>query len=261
MSTFKSMYKRLQSEGKLISPRGQKTLEIENALTIFGPYERFSSFPSRKLSLNYIKDEIIWYLRGNLYDLSICDKAKIWQECITDNKINSNYGHAIFRLRQIDYVVKCLKNDPDSRRAILVILDKSHLYLENKDVPCTVSLSFRVRSNKLCCTVHMRSSDAVFGYGNDIPFFSFIQECVLRYLNESMNELYAMGTLTVFSESLHIYERHFELLEKLVAENVKPVNCPKLLDAGEVDDLRLGDHKPRSGRLFTRWLLDREVKT
>jgi thymidylate synthase len=261
MNTFKAMYQRLKDHGKFVSPRGQKTLEIENALTVFEPYERFANFPSRKLNLNYIKDEILWYLRGDLYDLSICDKAKIWKDCVTDGKLNSNYGHAIFKQKQLDYVVECLKKDPDSRRAVIVILAQSHLYLENKDVPCTISLNFRLRDSKLSCTVHMRSSDAIFGYSNDVPFFSFIQECVLVYLNARLEKELELGSLTIFSESLHIYERHFEMLEKLVHEYVEPVNCPRLSSYAEIDFLRLGHHFLQStDSTFTQWLYARDAK-
>jgi len=260
MSTFKSMYQRLKDHGKLVTPRGQKTLEIENALTVFEPYERFANFPSRKLSLSYIKDEILWYLRGDLYDLSICDKAKIWQNCVTDGKLNSNYGHAIFKQKQLDYVVECLKKDPDSRRAIIVILAQPHLYLENKDVPCTLSLNFRLREDKLNCTVHMRSSDAIFGYGNDVPFFSLVQEFVLAGINFLRSKEYEMGTLTVFSESLHVYEKHFDMLDKLVQEDVVPIDCPRVADSLEVAYLR-ADHLDKiQDYEFSTWLNTRDPK-
>ena len=106
----------------------------------------------------------------------------------------------------------------------------------------------------------MRSSDAVFGYGNDVPFFSFVQECVLQYLNMDREAGYSMGDLTIFSGSLHVYERHFELLEKLTAEDVMPIDCPRLLDAAEVSDLRAGCHDLSRGRTFTPWLLSRDIK-
>ena len=71
MSAFCQLFQHLKRCGSVTSPRGQKTLELENHLAVFAPYERFANFPSRKLSLSYIKDEVRWYLRGDSADLSI----------------------------------------------------------------------------------------------------------------------------------------------------------------------------------------------
>ncbi len=149
---------------------------------------------------------------------------------------------------------------------MIVILNQEHLYLENKDVPCTLSLSFRIRERsshypkQLDCTVHMRSSDAIFGYGNDIPFFSLVQEFVLVYLNQGLGEKYEMGTLTVFSESLHVYEKHFGMLEKLIQESTTPVHCPRITEAVEISYLR-ADHRDKIDQYeFSKWLNARDPK-
>lgn len=250
------------ANGQIISPRGQKTLEIENALCTFKPYERFANFPSRKLSLNYIKYELLWYLKGNPNDLSICEKAKIWADMVTDGRLNSNYGYYIFRCGQLDYVTGCLTVDPASRRAVISILGSQHLYAENKDVPCTVFMAFKIRDKKLTCSVTMRSTDAIFGLTNDIPFFSVVQEMVFSYLREDPRCLVEeMGNLTLFTNSLHVYERHFSMLETIVAEESAIVNCPRIIDSQEVDDLRAGITPGQKNLMpFSQWLLVRDEK-
>lgn len=260
MSSFTAIYGSLLTNGKLVSPRGQRTLELENALVTFKPYERFASFPSRRLSLAYIRAELLWYLRGDPNDLSICDKAKLWQAMVTDGQLNSNYGKYVFRDGQLDYAVGCLVVDPASRRAVISVLGSQHLYAENNDVPCTVMLSFKIRDAKLACTVTMRSSDAIFGLGNDLPFFSLVQEMVFCYLRQDPRCLVnGLGPLTIFSSSLHVYERHFEMLEALAIEAVAPVHCPRLMDFQEVDDLRKGVKPGQKGLMpFSQWLLATE---
>lgn len=256
MSSFSKIFKDLSINGLIISPRGQKTLELENYLAVFEPYERFANFPSRKLSLNYIKAELLWYLKGDPQDLSICDKAKLWREMVTDGQLNSNYGSYVFKNGQLDYVVECLLKDPSSRRAIISILGKEHLYLENKDVPCTVSLGFMIRNGELKCTVIMRSCDAIYGMSNDIPFFSFVQECVLVCLNDSLKDKLLLGQLDLFVQSLHVYDRHWPMLHKLLVEDLVPIWCPKLSSRSELDALRNG-LKPVTigiGNRFTEWL-------
>ena len=61
----------------------------------------------------------------------------------------------------------------------------------------------------------MRSQDFVFGAGNDLPFFVFIQHEILLRLKETYPEL-EMGSISTYCGSLHIYERHFEMLSKIV---------------------------------------------
>jgi thymidylate synthase len=260
MSSFKKIFNHVLSSGRVSSPRGQKTLEVENALCTFLPYERFATFPSRKLSLAYIKTELLWYLKGDMYDLSICDHAKIWREMVTDEgKLNSNYGYAVFTRCGIDYVAECLKKDKDSRRAMISIMGRSHLYEGCRDVPCTVSMGFRIRDNVLRTTVHMRSTDLIFGMGNDIPFFSFVAECLLVYLLGTYPDL-ELGDLVLFSESLHVYERHFEMLAKLVNEEPEPVWCPRLHSADEIKLLRAGQALPSDKHQFSGWLLAKDQK-
>ena len=220
--SFKQVYQDLRDHGEEISPRGSRTLEIQNYTYTLEPYDRFAAFPSRKLSLPYIQQELRWYFKGDPWDLSICQHAKIWEQCVTDGVIHSNYGYYLFRKNGLEYAVNCLKRDLDSRRAVVTILGSQHLFLENNDVPCTVSMGFRVRDKKLLCTVDMRSQDAVYGMGNDIPFFSIVQELVAASLS------LPMGPLTVFVESFHAYERHWGMLENLLQEQQESITIPRI---------------------------------
>ena len=246
LTTFKQIYQDLWQNGERTSPRGQLTVELINYAYTLSPYDRFAAFPSRNLSIPYIKKELLWYLGGDLSDLSICQHARIWEKCVTDGKLNSNYGYYVFKRRGIDYVVDCLRHDPDSRRAVITILDHTHQRVGINDVPCTVSIGFRIRGGQVLCTVHMRSQDAVYGMGNDVPFFSIVHEMVCVYLG------LPMGPLTVFIESFHAYERHFKLLEALCVEDQSCVTCPPITSPQEIDILRAGDFSPWYD--FSRWL-------
>lgn len=253
MSNFNQIYHDLLRHGQRVRPRGQLVLELEDYAYQLDPYERFASYPSRKLNLGYIQTELRWYLRGDLADLSICDHAKIWQACVTDDRLNSNYGHYVFQQGGLDFVVDELRRDRDSRRACITILAQEHLYDGNRDVPCTAYLNFRVRAGKLNLSVHMRSQDAIYGLGNDAPFFSLVHEMAYVYLREVYPDL-TLGHYHHTCDSLHVYARHFELLTVLGdgVELPTPVDCPLLEDAQEVDDLRLGIYD--GDRAFSRWL-------
>lgn len=238
---FDEIFQRV-SKGNIISPRGSKVIEVENFMYELPPYVKFQNYDVRKLKFNYIKQELLWYLRHNVHDTSIVNFASIWKDLIQPNgTINSNYGAHLFDTvktnrssSQFLNVVDILRKDADSRRASMVILSDSHL-LCDIDVPCTYSLNFRIRNNKLNMTVHMRSQDAIFGMGNDAPAFSMIHEMVLNMLEADYPEL-TLGNYTHFADSFHVYERHFELLEKIVSGEAKftEVEIPRIYNKHEV---------------------------
>jgi len=63
------------------------------------------------------------------------------------------------------------------------------------------------REGKLNAIVTMRSNDAVFGYPNDLAWQTFVLE---RLCNDLKLEV---GNIHWNVGSLHVYERHFNLLE------------------------------------------------
>jgi thymidylate synthase len=260
-ASFRKIYNDIKILGREVRPRKLLILEIENYTYELQPFVRFQNFQSRKLNIQYIKDEFLWYVKGDKYDSSIANKAKMWQSIInSDGSINSNYGQYIFAgSKQFDNVVKILASDKDSRRASLVILGDDHLLSETKDMPCTYALNFRIRDNKLNMSVHMRSQDAIYGMGNDVPAFSFIHEMMLNALRRYYQTL-EYGMYHHIADSFHVYEKHFLMLDKL-CHNDKYVNieCPMMSGPDEVDFIRALDFSriPKEFK-FTRWLTSSE---
>lgn len=248
-TAFRNVYKDLLENGRKCSPRGQLVIELEHYTYELPAYARFPNFEGRKLSLDYIKREFLWYLRGNRMDASITKYAKIWADVQNeDGSINSNYGQYIFARHYtpnqspFERAVGELIADKDSRRASLTILNNGHLSSKTKDVPCTYSLNFRIRDDKLNMSVHMRSQDAVFGMGNDAPCFSFIHEMMLEALKDTYPTI-NMGIYTHTADSFHVYERHFKLVQAIVdGAAYIPTECPFINCVEEVRHLTFGIH-------------------
>ena len=267
---FRRVFTGLVARGEMCSPRGLKVLEVENFDYTLSPYTRFASFEARKLKVGYIKKEFLWYLKGDRFDRSIEEHARMWTGLVNnDGSINSNYGQYIFGTdNQFDDALRVLVEDRDSRRASIMILNSTHLKSVTPDVPCTYSLNFRIRRGRLNMTVRMRSQDAIFGMCNDAPTFSFIHEMMLHSLRRHYPEL-EHGEYHHSADSFHVYERHFEMLEQIVGHfpgrsysSRAPrspyvhVECPTMLGADEVDFLRRGDFASVPEQfLFMRWLL------
>lgn len=258
---FWDIFYRLKNGGRIVSPRGQKVLEVENFSYELPPFVRFCNFTCRKLKLSYIKQEFLWYLRGDPQDKEILKHSSMWGGLVNvDGSINSNYGQYVFGdINHFDDVVRTLEEDKDSRRASVTILSTKHLKMETKDVPCTYALNFRIRENKLNMSVHMRSQDAIFGMGNDAPAFSFIHEMVCCALRRKYPDL-QLGNYHHIADSFHVYERHFSMLDEIVGGHQKRslymnVFCPEISSPEEVDFLRAGDFSSvPEGFKFSKWL-------
>lgn len=262
---WQSIFRDVTRFGKSVAPRGKGIIEVENYHYELPPRVRFCGLTARGLKLDYIKAETNWFLRGDPYDLSICEHSNIWKNIIVDGKLNSNYGYAWFTKGGFDFVVRQLMQDKDSRRASTVIVEPQHLTLEAKDVPCTAYINFRIRRDQLNMSVHMRSQDAVFGMGNDAPAFSFLHEMVFNALLSSYPDL-QMGTYHHTADSFHVYERHYEMLEQLCSPsadfipfNVPMINGPEevvYLLSKNISQQRFPAAKPllHESFLFSKWL-------
>jgi thymidylate synthase len=86
----------------------------------------------------------------------------------------------------------------------------------------------------------MRSSDAIWGLGCDINMFSFIYEIVYNKLLLVYEDL-EIGIYHQRADSLHIYEKHFKMVETILSnggKNYYEIECPKLFDYSEAIFLR-----------------------
>lgn len=277
VDVFYKILAELNKYGEIVKSRGLETRELINFSYVLPPRVRFMCFDARKLKMDYVKQEFLWYLVGEPTDHSICRVASMWDGLINpDQSINSNYGFYIFNPHgghrgqsNFDRVVETLKADPQSRRAVMMILGSDHLNSKTKDYPCTVFINFLIRDNKLNMLVRMRSQDAIFGMGNDAPFFSFLHELMFWKLSASIESL-QLGNYYHSADSFHVYAKHYEMVDKILDTPEASVDynltCPKMTQFTPVylNKLReeLLSKEPcfdaAKHDAFTAWLLERE---
>jgi thymidylate synthase len=202
------------------SPRGMKIKEkLGVQFRIRNVRDRLPHIEARNFSLSYFVAETLWYMSGSNSTEWISRYAPFWKDISDDGKTaNSAYGARIFKLHpriadgglnQWDYVKSELKRDPDSRRALIHIRTPDDSLHAVKDVPCTLALQFFIRESKLHLHVNMRSSDIILGIAYDVPAFTTMQEILANELNVEL------GEYVHTSNSLHCYERDFEMLDKI----------------------------------------------
>lgn len=181
--------------------------EFINAITVItDPTRNIVQSDIRKLNLRYMIGEMLWYLSANNNLSEIQKYTHAWDRMSADGlTVNSNYGHKIHKFYGFDqweFVKETLKNDPNSRQAVIHIKDPG---VHSKDTPCTVCLQFFVRDNKLYLTTYMRSNDVWMGLPYDIFTFTCYQ------IRMAMELGYDLGCYTHIAGSLHLYERNSKL--------------------------------------------------
>jgi thymidylate synthase len=205
------------------SPRGRKIRECTNvALILRNPNRRIVSLKERNLSLRYMAGEMAFYLAGSTEASFISHYSRFWDKIKDKNgQVESGYGRYLFHSRtptnanQFDYCLNQLLKDKDSRKAVMVIYDINHSVDNSLDNPCTLSMQFLIRDNKIHMTVFMRSNDVWFGTPYDVAFFAFVQERLMVEYNKESKDKIEMGTYTHIAGSLHAYEKDWEAIRKV----------------------------------------------
>lgn len=204
------------------APRGMKIYEnLAVQFEITNPRNRLLYIPEREFSIQYLVAELLWYTLGENSTEWISNYSSFWKNISDDGTTaNSAYGARIFKTHprvanglftQWQYVIDELKKDRDSRRAVIHIRTPDDSYHAKLDVPCTLTLQYFIRDNKLHCVANMRSTDLIFGLSYDVPAFTFFQELLALELGVEL------GSYKHISNSLHIYEKHFVMCEKMMS--------------------------------------------
>lgn len=236
---FRTCLNNLMKNGMEAHPRGTTTRELLNYnITLQDPRNRVITFPERKTSTRYLLGEFIWYLSGSADPAGILPYAKFWDGIRNSGDfdeyeagtINSNYGNRLFGhslvgafwegriqpISQWNETVELLTRDRDTRQAIMNIHVPSDRHVGNKDVPCTISLQWFIRDNRLHLIVNMRSNDVILGFTNDVFQFTMLQEAMMLQLRAAYPEL-ELGFYFHNAGSMHIYDRHFEMAKSIIA--------------------------------------------
>jgi thymidylate synthase len=203
---FESLYKTIMLWGEDFA--GTKAL-FNVSFSLLNPVAKVITIPERKFKEDYALYEYAWYKSGNRDASEISEKAKIWKNMMIPGttEVNSNYGYFFNKNNQLNRVVQELKNNPDTRRAVVVHYDLNELDRYKYDTPCNVVLNFYIKDHKLHLTIFARSIDLWYGFGND-------QYCFAK-LMEEVSEItgYSVGKMNWFITNLHLYEKQWNKIK------------------------------------------------
>ena len=241
-------------------------------ISVFGRQYRHNlahGFPlltTKKLHLKSIVNELIWFLNGGTNTRWLKENGvSIWDEWATeDGDLGPIYGAQWTAwptrdggsINQIDYVVDCLRNNPDSRRILFHGWNVEYLPDERLSPqdnvragrmalpPCHLLYQFYVADGVLSAQLLIRSSDSFLG----LPY-NTASLAVLTMMLAQQCDL-EPGEIIICTGDSHIYSNHLaQVREQLGREprqlpQLKIVRKPATIYDYRFEDFLLEDYNP-----------------
>lgn len=219
------------NHGQEISPRGMKTYEVLNAnLEIKKPWHIPLMLENRELRQAIGAMEALQLTGQISVPELMVDTSKVFKNFLDDGIFHGAYGPRIYG--NLAKIVHQLKKDDSSRQAILTIYNSDKdLFVDSRDIPCTLTLQYFIRENKLFARTSMRSNDLYLGMPYDFVQFIALQGAIARALDIEM------GTYSHTVGSLHIYEQHLREAEFIKAARITEMPYKHLWSGTTIDEI------------------------
>lgn len=197
---------------------------------IVNRYDLEREFPIMTLRQVYYRsaiDEILWIYQkksNRVADLS----SHIWDAWADENgTIGKAYGYQLGvkhhypegDFDQVDKVLYDLKHNPNSRRIMTNTYNHADLS-EMRLAPCAYSVTFNVSGNRLNAVLNQRSQDMLTANN-----WNVCQYAALLMMFAKVSGL-VPGELVHIIADAHIYDRHVELVKRLIDK--KPFPAPEM---------------------------------
>jgi thymidylate synthase len=220
---MRSVIEEIQRHGDRIHPTKGEAVELTGvSLEVTNPRARLSRTETRGKPFSCL-GELCWYL-SKTNDLGfISYYIRAYRQYADGDKVFGGYGPRLFDFRglnQLANVTVILKKKPQTRQAVIQLFDAQDIVEEHKDIPCTCTLQFMIRRDKLHMFTNMRSNDAWLGLSHDVFCFTMLQEILARSLGVEL------GTYKQAVGSLHLYTKSLENARRFLEEGWQSTQSP-----------------------------------
>ena len=193
------------------------------------PVSTVYAYPCERVLFNEKRDanpffhlmEGLWMLAG-CNDVEWISRYNNTFSQFSDNGItfNAAYGYRWrkhFNRDQLDELVKMLKDEPNTRRAVISMWDPyADFNQSGKDFPCNLNIAFRIRKDKLTMTVFNRSNDIIWGaYGANAVHMSMLQEYIAARVGIEIDR---------YTQVSNDYHAYVEVLDRVGSPNPHPMD-------------------------------------
>ena len=205
----------------------------------------FPLLTTKKLHLKSIVNELIWFLSGDTNTRWLKENGvSIWDEWATEEgDLGPIYGAQWTAwptrdggsINQIDYVVDCLKNNPDSRRILFHAWNVEYLPDEKVSPqdnvaagrmalpPCHLLYQFYVANGRLSAQLFIRSSDSFLG----LPYNTASLAVLVMMLAQQCD--LQPGEIIICTGDSHIYSNHLEQVREQLGREPRPLSQLNIL--------------------------------
>ncbi|RLA56879.1 MAG: thymidylate synthase [Gammaproteobacteria bacterium] len=243
-------------------------------LSVFGRQYRHNladGFPlltTKKLHLKSIINELIWFLSGDTNTGWLRKNGvSIWNEWATEEgDLGPIYGAQWTAwptrdggsINQVDYVVDCLRNNPDSRRILFHAWNVEYLPDEGVSPqdnvkagrmalpPCHLLYQFYVAGRTLSAQLMIRSSDSFLG----LPYNTASLAVLTKMLAQQCD--LEPGEIIICTGDSHIYSNHLKQVREQLSREPRPLprlnilRKPDSIYDYKFEDFELLDYSPHA---------------
>ena len=240
MTNYLELLQDILNTGEKKSDRtGTGTLSVFGRQLRFDLSEKFPLLTTKKVHFRSIVYELLWFLSGDTNIKYLNDhNVKIWNEWANDEgELGRVYG-AQWRswrkpngeaLDQISEVIKNIKENPHSRRLIVVAFNPGELD-QMALPPCHAFFQFYVSDGRLSCQLYQRSADVFLGVPFNIASYS-----LLTLMAAQVCQLKPGEFVHTFGD-VHLYLNHVQQAKEQLNRTTKPLPTLQLKPASSIFD-------------------------
>lgn len=213
MNNYLELLTKVINEGVTKSDRtGVGTRSLFGYQLRFDLQQGFPLVTTKKLFLKGIFIELLWFLKGSTnIQYLIENNVHIWDEWADEKgELGPVYGKQWRAwqgdktiIDQIDWVIKEIQQNPDSRRLIVSawnVADLEKMALH----PCHVLFQFYVVNNTLSCQLYQRSADIFLGLPFNIASYALLTHMIAQVTHLQVGEfIHSLG-------DVHLYNNHIQ---------------------------------------------------
>ncbi len=204
----------------------------------------FPLLTTKKLHFKSIANELLWFLNGDTNKNWLNERGvKIWDDWATESgDLGPIYGRQWTAwptrdggtINQVDYVLDCLKNNPDSRRILFHGWNVEYLPDESLSPqdnvrqgrmalpPCHLLYQFYVAEGRLSSQLYIRSSDCFLGLPYNIASLA-----LLTHMLAQQCDLVPHDIVVSFGD-LHAYSNHRDQIATQLSRQPRPLPTLKI---------------------------------
>lgn len=231
MKQYLDLIRHIKANGTVKTDRtGTGTQSVFGHQMRFDLQEGFPLITTKKVHLRSIIIELLWFLNGDTNVKYLQDNGvSIWNEWADENgDLGPVYGKqwrswqtpSGETIDQITQVMEQIKNNPDSRRMLVVAYNPADVN-QMALPPCHSLFQFYVADGKLSCQLYQRSCDVFLGLPFNIASYALLTQMMAQQADLEVGDFVWSGG------DVHIYSNHQEQTDLQLTRT--PFALPKMV--------------------------------